>query len=98
MYVLRKRVFNGSETLLARVSSVCLSISIVTKKYIFFFLTTHARPRKVRALTNIYDCLQGRVARFFLVQTYQNGKNNGTQTIPNGHKVYQMAVKYSKWL
>jgi hypothetical protein len=31
------------------------------------------------------------VARFFLAQTYQNGK-----IIPNGHKLYQMAVKYSK--
>jgi hypothetical protein len=26
-----------------------------------------------------------------LAQTYQNGK-----IIPNGHKLYQMAVKYSK--
>jgi hypothetical protein len=33
-----------------------------------------------------------RVARFVLVQTYQNGKN-----IPNDHKVYQVALKYEKW-
>jgi hypothetical protein len=36
--------------------------------------------------------VRNRVARFFLVQTYQNGKN-----IPNDHKLYQMAIKYSKW-
>jgi hypothetical protein len=31
-----------------------------------------------------------RVARFFLVQTYQNAKY-----IPNEHKLYQPAIKYS---
>jgi hypothetical protein len=45
--------------------------------------------------------LQIRVARFFFVQTYQNGKNipkdhklhqNG---YTNGHKIFQMAVKYT---
>jgi hypothetical protein len=30
-----------------------------------------------------------------LVQTYQNGKK-WPQTILNGHKLYQMAVKYFK--
>jgi hypothetical protein len=30
-----------------------------------------------------------RVARFFLVQTYQNEKN-----IPNDHKLYQTAINY----
>jgi hypothetical protein len=42
----------------------------------------------------------GWVARFFLVQTYQNGKNISNDHklhIPNGHKLYQMAIKYSKW-
>jgi hypothetical protein len=42
----------------------------------------------------------GMVARFFLVQTYQNGKyitNDHKLHIPNGHKLYQMAIKYSKW-
>jgi hypothetical protein len=34
-----------------------------------------------------------RVARFFLVQTYQNEKN-----IPNGHELYQTAIYYTKWL
>jgi hypothetical protein len=33
-----------------------------------------------------------RVARFFLVQKYQNGKN-----VPNDHKLYQTAVNYTKW-
>jgi hypothetical protein len=31
-------------------------------------------------------------AVFFLVQKYQNGKN-----IPNGHKLYQTSMKYTKW-
>jgi hypothetical protein len=35
---------------------------------------------------------RARVARFFLVQIYQNGKN-----IPNDHKLYQKAVNYTKW-
>jgi hypothetical protein len=33
-----------------------------------------------------------RVARFFLVQTYQIRKN-----IPNDHKLYQMAINYTKY-
>jgi hypothetical protein len=37
-------------------------------------------------------CSINRVARFFLFQTYQNGKN-----IPNDHKLYQNAVSYTKW-
>jgi hypothetical protein len=36
--------------------------------------------------------LQSRVARFFLIQTYQIGKN-----ITNDHKLYQMALNYTKW-
>jgi TPR repeat protein len=32
-----------------------------------------------------------RVARFFLAQTYQNGKN-----IPNDCKLYQSAINYTK--
>jgi hypothetical protein len=43
------------------------------------------------------ECLQcedsalwSRVARFFLVQAYQNGKN-----IPNCHKIYQIATKHN---
>jgi hypothetical protein len=32
------------------------------------------------------------VARFFLVQTYQNKKN-----IPNDHKLYQTAINHTKW-
>jgi hypothetical protein len=33
-----------------------------------------------------------RVARFFLVQIYQIGKN-----ITNDHKLYQTAINYTKW-
>jgi hypothetical protein len=40
----------------------------------------------------IHAIVQGRVARFFFVRTYQMAKN-----IPNGHKLYQMAIIYSKW-
>jgi hypothetical protein len=35
--------------------------------------------------------LLNRVARVFLVQTYQNGKN-----IPNDHKIYQTALNITK--
>jgi hypothetical protein len=33
-----------------------------------------------------------RVARFLLVQTYQNGKN-----IPKDPKLYQTTINYTKW-
>jgi hypothetical protein len=36
--------------------------------------------------------LRTMVARFSLVQTYQNGKN-----IPNNHKLYQTATHYARW-
>jgi hypothetical protein len=36
--------------------------------------------------------MKTRVARFFLVQTYPNRKN-----IPNEHKLFQTAMKYTKW-
>jgi hypothetical protein len=36
--------------------------------------------------------LELRVARFFLVQTYQNVNN-----IPNEHKLYRTAINYTKW-
>jgi hypothetical protein len=44
--------------------------------------------------------LASRVARFFLVQTYQNGKKctKGPQTAPNGQTVYQITAHYFKWL
>jgi hypothetical protein len=35
-------------------------------------------------------------SHIFLGATYQKGKN--TQNVPNGHKMYQLAVKYTKWL
>jgi hypothetical protein len=41
---------------------------------------------------NLATLLRTRVARFFLVLTYQNGK-----TIPNDNKLYQMAITYTKW-
>jgi choline-glycine betaine transporter len=45
-------------------------------------------------LLSIVTTLFGvRVARFFLVQTYQNGK----KYIPNDLKLYQKAVNYTKW-
>jgi hypothetical protein len=34
--------------------------------------------------------IQGRVARFFLVHDTKTGKN-----VPNGHKIFQTAIKYS---
>jgi hypothetical protein len=40
----------------------------------------------------IHTELAGRVARFFLVQTYLKAEN-----IPNGHKLYQTAINYTKW-
>jgi hypothetical protein len=42
-----------------------------------------------------FDCTVSwvtRVARFFFILTYQIRK-----TIPNDHKLYQKAIKYTKW-
>jgi hypothetical protein len=36
--------------------------------------------------------VETRVARFFVVKIYQNGEN-----MPNDHKIYQSAMKYTKW-
>jgi hypothetical protein len=33
-----------------------------------------------------------RVARFFLLQHTKKGEN-----LPNNHKIYQIATKYTKW-
>jgi hypothetical protein len=39
-----------------------------------------------------------RVARFFFTQYIQRGKiYQTTTTLPNGHKICQMAIKYAKW-
>jgi hypothetical protein len=39
-----------------------------------------------------------RVARFFLVCDTKTGKMyKTTQNVPSGHKIFQMAIKYSKW-
>jgi hypothetical protein len=65
---------------------------------------THFFMKKLlRALKSFFWCFshffgeekfldQGRVARFFSVQTYQNGKNN-----PNDHTLYQKTINYTKW-
>jgi hypothetical protein len=42
----------------------------------------------LRSVTDYYL----RVARFFLVQHTKTGEN-----IPNNHKIYQMARKYTRW-
>jgi hypothetical protein len=57
---------------------------LVTKKTKkkFFFST----PKKKK------KGLQNRVARFFLVQTYQIGEN-----VTDDHKLYQTAINYTKW-
>jgi hypothetical protein len=36
----------------------------------------------------------------FLGTIYQKEENipNGHNTLPNGYKIYQMAIKYTKWL
>jgi hypothetical protein len=52
--------------------------------------------RVILKRTLLRMCIQTRVARFFLVQTYQNGKIYQMTTIPKGCKLYHMAVKYSK--
>jgi hypothetical protein len=43
-------------------------------------------------LTSAAVWMMLRAARFFLVQTYQNGKN-----IKNDNKLYQTAINYTKW-
>jgi hypothetical protein len=44
-----------------------------------------------RSLFDSFSCLS-RGCQIFLGTTYQKGKN-----VPNGHKIYQMAIKYLKW-
>jgi hypothetical protein len=43
-------------------------------------------------VVNLRFQVLNRVARFFLIQHTKAGQN-----IPNGHKIWQMAVKYTKW-
>jgi hypothetical protein len=50
------------------------------------------KKEKQMVLTGIPARVYFRVARFFLVQTYQNGKS-----IPNNHKLRQTAINYTKW-
>jgi hypothetical protein len=46
---------------------------------------------------SIHPSFQG--CQIFLHTIYQNGGNFATKLpkLPNGHKIYQMAVVYSKW-
>jgi hypothetical protein len=44
--------------------------------------------------------VRNRVARFFLLNITQTGKNVPNEHkifVPNGHKISQMSVKYAKW-
>jgi hypothetical protein len=41
---------------------------------------------------------KSRVARLFVKQFTKLGKiHQITSKLPNGHKIYQMAIKYTKW-
>jgi hypothetical protein len=44
-------------------------------------------------LSRVLRRKEGRFARFFLVKNTKKEEN-----VPNDHKVYQMAMKYTKWL
>jgi hypothetical protein len=69
-------------------------------KLILHGLCAHPRINLFRLISFPLSLAGCRVARFLLVQTYQNGKN-----IPNDHKLYQttinylyqMVINYSKW-
>jgi hypothetical protein len=61
--------------------------------YHVVFLRTYLFIRSQWALLLLLQSIPfARVARFFSVQTYQNGKN-----IPSDHKLYQIAIKYTTW-
>jgi hypothetical protein len=72
-----------SETKKVVVKSCSLD-EIVSSEFLFSF-------DKHRKFFPSADFLS-RVARFFLVQTYQNGKY-----IPIDHNLYQVTINYSKW-
>jgi TPR repeat protein len=57
-----------------------------------FYLESVDRWQDNRKKIEQFIYIGFRAARFFLVQTYQNGKN-----IPNDHKLYQTAINYTKW-
>jgi hypothetical protein len=59
--------------------------------------TKHLPTHKTLSILNFFSALTGgpgrpRVARFFLVQQTKTGKY-----IPNDHKIYQRATKYTKF-
>jgi hypothetical protein len=53
----------------------------------FLFDRRHLRQKMEEKIDLLH-----RVASFFLVRTYQNGKS-----IPKDHKLYQTAMNYTKW-
>jgi hypothetical protein len=54
--------------------------------------SNRACTMNVRMYRLQFSLVMPKVARFFLIQTYQNGKN-----IPNDHKLYQTAINYTNW-
>jgi hypothetical protein len=55
------------------------------------------QQQKYTHFSVIDSCKQG--CQIFLGTTYQNGNKlpKSPQNIPNGHKIYEMAVKYTEW-
>jgi hypothetical protein len=62
-----------------------------------FFATRRRRVPRGKNEQNHPTDLVHRNARFFLVQTYQKGKNipKDHKQKPNGHTLYQMSIKYT---
>jgi hypothetical protein len=60
-----------------------------------------AQPAATDRAANKYNLPTSRLqgCQIFLGTTYQHGEKYTKlpQNVPNGHKKYQMAVKYSKW-
>jgi hypothetical protein len=79
---------------------VCLNITYTKQLLETYFQTRFQHLIKIDRLANVfrrrvYNCLFAsriRVARFFSVHYTKSGKN-----IPNDHKIYQMAIKTTKW-
>jgi hypothetical protein len=86
------------------------SPNLVNRVGLHFFTNSSGHPERYQS--NTWACcletlsmhippmrVWNRVARFFLVQMYQNGKiyAKGPQTTPNGYALYQMAINYTKW-
>jgi hypothetical protein len=67
---------------------------------IFYFSTFFCQFLPALRKRSFFIPLLIRVARFFLVQSmYQNGETKANdQNIPNGYKIYQMAIKCTTWL